>query len=730
MLSRGAIAANLDALADAWAWTTADMLVHALPLFHVHGLVLGVLGPLRRGGALRHLGTFSASALAAAVDAGATLVFGVPTHYHRLADELAADPAAAAAVGRARLLVSGSAALTAVDHARLHRLTGLAVRERYGLTETLILTAARADEPVEPGTVGRPLAGTEVRLAPLEDGGDGLGAVEVRGPALFSGYLNRPDATAAATTADGWFADRRHRPLDGVRSAGPRRPEGHGPDQVRRLQDRGGRDRERPAGAPGRDGGGGGLGIAGRRPRRARRRLRRGRRAGAERRAGGPRRDACWPRTSVPVRCDSWTSCRGTTWARSSRPASPGAASRAFWYGELTRSGHGESAFRYGRAVRRRESPVSTAMSRISTASAHAVWHHRDVTTPRDPVADLRRIAFLLERANEATYRVRAFRGGRRGARRAARRRAGRARRGRHADRAVRGRRRDRPLRRRVAGRRGAGLPAPAARPPRAPTCDEAAAALRAALRGDCHTHSDWSDGGSPIEEMALAAVELGHEYLVLTDHSPRLTVARRPDRRPAARASSTTWRSSTRRCRHGFRILTGIEVDILADGSLDQERRAAGPARRGGRLGAQRAARRRRPRMTRADADRDRQPAPGHPRPLHRPDGRPAGDRAPAHRPRTARERLRRGRGLRRLRRARQGRRDQLPAGAAGPAEAAAAAGASRPAACSAIDTDAHAPGQLDWLDIGCERAALCGVPATGWSTPGRSSACSARTR
>jgi malonyl-CoA/methylmalonyl-CoA synthetase len=120
---------------------------------------------------------------------------------------LAADAAAAAAVGRARLLVSGSAALTAVDHARLHRQTGLAVRERYGLTETQILTAARADEPVEPGSVGRPLTGMQVRLAPLDgDGGDdGLGVVQVRGPALFSGYLNRPEATAAATTGDGWF---------------------------------------------------------------------------------------------------------------------------------------------------------------------------------------------------------------------------------------------------------------------------------------------------------------------------------------------------------------------------------------------------------------------------------------------------------------------------------------------------------------------------------------------
>jgi malonyl-CoA/methylmalonyl-CoA synthetase len=203
VLSRGAVASNLDALADAWAWTGEDHLVHALPLFHVHGLVLGVIGPLRRGGSLHHIGTLDARTLA---EAGASMVFGVPTQYHRLADQLESDPAAGEAIGRARLLVSGSAALTAVDHARLHRATGLAVRERYGLTETLILTAARAEDEPEPGAVGRPLRGTEVRLAPLAgEQADGLGSVEVRGPGLFDGYLNRADATAAAHTPDGWF---------------------------------------------------------------------------------------------------------------------------------------------------------------------------------------------------------------------------------------------------------------------------------------------------------------------------------------------------------------------------------------------------------------------------------------------------------------------------------------------------------------------------------------------
>ena len=203
VLSRQAVAANLDGLAAAWAWTSDDLLAHALPLFHVHGLVLGVLGPLRRGGTLHHLGTLDAGALAAA---GATLVFGVPTQYHRLADQLEGDPDSAAAIGRSRLLVSGSAALTTVDHERLRKLTGLAVRERYGMTETLIITAARADEEPEPGTVGPPLDGTDVRITVSADSEDEMGPIEIRSPSLFEGYLNRPDATADAQTADGWFA--------------------------------------------------------------------------------------------------------------------------------------------------------------------------------------------------------------------------------------------------------------------------------------------------------------------------------------------------------------------------------------------------------------------------------------------------------------------------------------------------------------------------------------------
>lgn len=211
VLPRRALATTLDALADAWQWTGDDVLVHGLPLFHVHGLVLGVLGPLRRGGSVRHLGRFDTDGVTRELNDGATMMFGVPTMYHRIAEALPADPALAKALGRARLLVSGSAALPVHDHERIAAATGRRVVERYGMTETLMNTSVRADGEARAGTVGVPLPGVELRLVE-EDGtaiarydGETVGEIQVRGPNLFTEYLNRPDATAAAFTADGWF---------------------------------------------------------------------------------------------------------------------------------------------------------------------------------------------------------------------------------------------------------------------------------------------------------------------------------------------------------------------------------------------------------------------------------------------------------------------------------------------------------------------------------------------
>ncbi|MEU3415400.1 acyl-CoA synthetase [Streptomyces sp. NPDC006658] len=211
VLPRRALATTLDALADAWRWTGDDVLVHGLPLFHVHGLVLGVLGPLRRGGSVRHLGRFSPEGVARELNDGATMLFGVPTMYHRLAEALPGDAELAGALARARLLVSGSAALPVHDHERIAAATGRRVIERYGMTETLMNTSVRADGEARAGTVGVPLPGVELRLVE-EDGteitawdGESVGEIQVRGQNLFTEYLNRPDATAAAFTADGFF---------------------------------------------------------------------------------------------------------------------------------------------------------------------------------------------------------------------------------------------------------------------------------------------------------------------------------------------------------------------------------------------------------------------------------------------------------------------------------------------------------------------------------------------
>jgi putative hydrolase len=191
------------------------------------------------------------------------------------------------------------------------------------------------------------------------------------------------------------------------------------------------------------------------------------------------------------------------------------------------------------------------------------------VASSRDPVADLRRIAFLLERSREPTFRVKAFRTAAGvidglGAAEV-------------ADRAMAGTLTQlsgvgevtaRCVTESLAGevpvylRR---LEATEDTP-----LDEATAALRSALRGDCHTHSDWSDGGSPIDEMAATARDLGHEYVVLTDHSPRLKVANGLSAERLEKQLDVVAGVNDKLA--PFRMLTGIEVDILEDGTLDQK--------------------------------------------------------------------------------------------------------------------------------------------------------------
>jgi fatty acid CoA ligase FadD36 len=203
VLSRRALAADLDALAEAWQWTADDHLVHGLPLFHVHGLVLGLLGSLRIGNRFTHTGKPTPEAYARA---GGTLYFGVPTVWSRVVG----DRAVAEALRPARLLVSGSAPLPVPVFERLAELTGHRPVERYGTSESLITLSTRADGERRPGWVGLPLAGVTTRLvdddeAPAAHDGETVARLQVRGATLFDGYLGRPDATAAAFTDDGWY---------------------------------------------------------------------------------------------------------------------------------------------------------------------------------------------------------------------------------------------------------------------------------------------------------------------------------------------------------------------------------------------------------------------------------------------------------------------------------------------------------------------------------------------
>jgi malonyl-CoA/methylmalonyl-CoA synthetase len=195
VLSHGNLLSGAAALLDAWQWTPEDRLVCALPLFHMHGLGVAVNGTLLGGASMVMLPKFGVPEVLDAVAAHrATLFFGVPTMYSRLA-----GAARAGELSALRLAVSGSAPLPAELWHALATVTGQRVLERYGMTETVMLTSNPYEGERRPGTVGMPLPGVSVRLAPETAG------VEARGPNVFAGYWERPEASAAAFTDDGWF---------------------------------------------------------------------------------------------------------------------------------------------------------------------------------------------------------------------------------------------------------------------------------------------------------------------------------------------------------------------------------------------------------------------------------------------------------------------------------------------------------------------------------------------
>jgi malonyl-CoA/methylmalonyl-CoA synthetase len=197
-LTHANVLAGAEALRRAWGWTAQDRLILSLPLFHMHGLGVGIHGTLLAGASVALVERFDPEVvLELAARRATTMFFGVPTMYDRLVEADGVER-----LGQLRLCVSGSAPLRADLHRRIEERTGQRVLERYGMTETVMLTSNPldpADGERRAGTVGRPLPGVGLRLDPDND------EIQVRGPNVFGGYLDNPETNAAAFTADGWF---------------------------------------------------------------------------------------------------------------------------------------------------------------------------------------------------------------------------------------------------------------------------------------------------------------------------------------------------------------------------------------------------------------------------------------------------------------------------------------------------------------------------------------------
>lgn len=204
MITHGNLVTNARALFETWGWRHDDVLLHALPVFHVHGLFVALHCAMLGGSAVDFLPRFEISAVRAALPRS-TVMMGVPTFYSRL---LAATDFGREECAHMRLFISGSAPLPETVFRAFVARTGHAVLERYGMTETGILTSNPLEGERIEGTVGYALPGVETRVVDDEGhlcGPSETGGVEVRGPGVFAGYWNNPEKTRAELKPDGWF---------------------------------------------------------------------------------------------------------------------------------------------------------------------------------------------------------------------------------------------------------------------------------------------------------------------------------------------------------------------------------------------------------------------------------------------------------------------------------------------------------------------------------------------